>query len=57
VRDKQEIKLRKPDIVITEQLQAGGAKIAKDIDKTIKVVLGGVHAYIYPYETINLPNG
>ena len=31
------------------------ADIVKEIDRDIKVVLGGPHVHIYPYETIKLP--
>lgn len=30
-------------------------KIAKDINKNIKIVLGGIHVNLFPEETINLP--
>ncbi|MCK5849671.1 MAG: cobalamin-dependent protein [Kiritimatiellae bacterium] len=30
--------------------------IVKQIDKRIKVVIGGPHVFLFPYETINLPN-
>ncbi len=32
------------------------ARVAKEINKDIKVVLGGPHPHIFPEETINLPN-
>lgn len=31
------------------------AKIVKNIDKNIKVVLGGPHVHVFPEETINMP--
>jgi len=59
---KEEITKRKPDIIGLSAMTFTlidcliVAKIVKEVDKDIKVMLGGVHAYIYPYETINLSN-
>jgi len=59
---KQEIRIRKPDIVGLSAMTFTLidcliiAKLVKEVDKDIKVVIGGAHVYIYPYETINLPN-
>ena len=58
---ENEIKKRKPDIVgITTTTftlidSIITAKIIKSVDNDIKVVFGGPHAYIYPEETIRLP--
>ena len=56
-----EIKKRKPDIVgittttFTLVDSIITAKIIKNVDKDIKIIFGGPHAYIYPEETINIP--
>lgn len=58
---RKEVIKRKPDIVGLSAMTFTLvdcliiAKIVKDTDKTIEVILGGIHAYIYPHETINLP--
>jgi radical SAM superfamily enzyme YgiQ (UPF0313 family) len=58
---EREIKRKKPDIVgITTTTftlidAITTAKIVKNIDNEIPVVLGGPHVIIYPNETINLP--
>ena len=56
----QEIKNYAPDIVgmtlstfsLLESIRI--AKLAKEIDSEIKVIVGGIHVYIYPRETIEL---
>ena len=58
---ESELEKRKPDIIgvttttftLIDVMIV--AKIAKAIDKGVKVVLGGPHVYIYPEETIRLP--
>lgn len=58
---KEEIKKRNPDIVgitamtftIIDVIET--AKIAKEINLNIKVILGGPHVIIYPEETMNIP--
>ncbi|MHC4124383.1 MAG: B12-binding domain-containing radical SAM protein, partial [Planctomycetota bacterium] len=30
------------------------AKVAREINKDVKVIVGGIHVYIFPHETINL---
>jgi len=58
---RKEVKKRKPDVVgittttFTLVDAIATAKIVKNIDKDIKVVLGGSHVSIYPNETINIP--
>lgn len=58
---ENEIIKRKPDVVgvttttFTLIDSIITAKIVKNVDKDIKVVFGGPHAYIYPEETIRLP--
>ena len=58
---KEEIKKRNPDIIgitamtftIIDVIKT--AKIAKEINPNIKIILGGPHVIIYPEETINIP--
>jgi len=58
---EREIKRRKPDVVgitaftftLIDAILV--AKIIKKVDEDIKVVLGGPHVNIYPYESINMP--
>lgn len=58
---EREIKRRKPDVVgitaftftLIDAILT--AKIIKKVDEDIKVVLGGPHVNIYPYECINMP--
>ncbi len=58
---KSRIALEKPDVVgitattFTLVDACETARLVKEIDKEIKVVMGGPHPYIYPEETINLP--
>ena len=58
---KSRIALEKPDVVgitattFTLVDACETARIVKEIDREIKVVMGGPHPYIYPQETINLP--
>ncbi|MCX6113243.1 MAG: cobalamin-dependent protein, partial [Proteobacteria bacterium] len=56
----QEIERKKPDVVGIQALTFTlidailTAKMVKEIDDEIKVVMGGPHVNIYPYETISL---
>ncbi|HUV42938.1 MAG TPA: radical SAM protein [Patescibacteria group bacterium] len=58
---KQKIKRSKPEIVgittmtltLIDVLKT--VKLVKEVDKKIKVILGGPHVHIFPKETINLP--
>lgn len=58
---ESELRKRKPDIVgittttftLIDTMIV--AKIAKAVNKNIKIILGGPHVYIYPEETIRLP--
>lgn len=58
---KEEIKKRNPDIIGITALTftlidvINTAKIAKEVNSNIKVILGGSHVNIYPEETINIP--
>ncbi len=58
---KARITLEKPDVVgitattFTLVDACETARLVKEIDKEIQVVMGGPHPYIYPEETINLP--
>lgn len=57
---KEKLNEEKPDIVgitvmtFTLLSAAKAARIAKEVNKNIKIVLGGPHVFIYPEETINL---
>ena len=58
---KDEIKKRNPDIIgitamtftLVDVIKT--AKIAKEVNPNIKIILGGPHVIIYPEETINIP--
>ena len=58
---KDEVRKRKPDIVGIQSMTFTHidailtAKAVKDVDRDIKVVLGGPHVSIYPTETIRIP--
>jgi radical SAM superfamily enzyme YgiQ (UPF0313 family) len=58
---KEEIKKRNPDVVGITAMTftlvdvVKTAKIVKEINPNIKVILGGPHVIIYPEETINIP--
>ena len=58
---EKEIKIRKPDLVGIQTMTPSvfdtllTAKIVKEIDPEIKVVLGGPHVFIYPTETMSFP--
>ena len=58
---ENEIKKRMPDVVgITTTTftlidSVITAKLIKEVDTDIKVVFGGIHAYVYPEETIKFP--
>ena len=58
---KARIALEKPDVVgitattFTLVDACETARLVKEINKEIQVVMGGPHPYIYPEETINLP--
>lgn len=58
---KEEINKRKPDIIgittmtftLIDVIKT--AKLAKEVNSNIKIILGGPHVVIYPQETINIP--
>lgn len=58
---KEEIKKRNPDIVgitamtftLVDVIKT--AKVAREVNSNIKVILGGPHVIIYPEETMNIP--
>jgi radical SAM superfamily enzyme YgiQ (UPF0313 family) len=58
---KEEIKKRNPDVVGITAMTftlvdvVKTAKIAKEINPNVKIILGGPHVIIYPEETINIP--
>jgi len=58
---EQRIKRLKPDVVGIQTMTftlidvIKTAKIVKSVDKHIKIVLGGPHVNVFPYETISIP--
>ena len=58
---EEEIRRRKPDIVGIQAMTFTlidatlTAKVVKKVDPSIPVIFGGPHVYIYPYETLQIP--
>lgn len=58
---EEEIRRRKPDVVGVQAMTftlidaALTAKVVKKVDPSIPVVFGGPHVYIYPQETLQIP--
>ncbi len=58
---EEEINRRKPDVVGIQAMTFTlidatlTAKVVKKVDPTIPVIFGGPHVYIYPYETMQIP--
>lgn len=58
---EEEIRRRKPDVVGIQAMTFTlidatlTAKVVKSVDKDIPVIFGGPHVYIYPFETMQIP--